>query len=133
MPVPSLLERFEFPNHSMTWKYPKGTDFQFGNGYRFAARPQLPLQRTFTLSFSTMFWQYDEDGEPDPTIQPETNIWALIQFFERHLNHKSFVYPADILGDLVVRFSVEKEFAVPKGTGAGAVEGFELELLEMPV
>lgn len=127
------LETFDFPFHSMTWTYPKGTEFQFGKGYRFAARPQLPLQRTLKLSFGTMFWERGEEGEVDATIRPKTNIWALINFYESHLHHKSFIYPADVLGELTVRFSSDKAFEVPKGTGSGAVEGFELELIEMPI
>lgn len=126
------METFDFPTHSMTWAYPKGTEFQFGKGYRFAARPQLPLQRTFKLAFGAMFWERNSQGVMDETIRPQTNIYTLIKFFERHLHHKTFVYPADVLGNLNVRFSADKAFEVPKGTGSGAVEGFELELIEMP-
>lgn len=80
-----------------------------------------------------MVWERNPAGLPDATINPQTNIWALIQFFERHLNHKTFIYPSGIYGDLTARFSADKQFETPKGTGTGAVEGFDIELLECPL
>lgn len=126
------METFSFPFHVPTHIYPKGDNFRFGRGYEFSAAPQLPVQRRFRLSFNVMKWEFNGSGVADATISPDTNIYALIQFYERHYSHKAFIYPHPVFGNITVKFAADAPFEVPKGIlgGTGAVEPFELTLVE---
>jgi hypothetical protein len=129
------METFEFPCHESTWTYPKGTSFKFGGGYEFSVEAQAPLQRTFTLTFRAMVWERNPTTNVfDPAIRPETNILALIQFYEAHRTHKAFIYPHDVYGDIVCKFSSEANFQTPKAAkGSGATDSFEVVLVEQPL
>lgn len=127
------MDVFSFPYHVPTHIYPKGDSFKFGRGWEFTAKPQLPVQRRFKLSFSVMQWQFNPTtGLADATINPETNILALINFYEAHYTWDAFIYPHPVFGNITVKFAADAPFEVPKGLigGTGAVEGFELILVE---
>lgn len=130
------METFDFPFHVPTHSYPKGDSFKFGRGYEFSAAPQLPIQRRFRLHFNTMLWYFNEStGEIDGSVEPQTNIKVLIDFYELHMTHKKFIYPHQVFGNLIVKFATDAPFEVPKGMegGSGAVEPFELVLVEQPL
>lgn len=126
------METFNFPYHVPTHSYPKGDSFKFGRGYEFSAQPQLPVQKRFTLRFNVMKWEFDNSGVADASINPTTNILALIQFYEAHYSYKTFIYPHPVLGNINVKFAADAPWEVPKGIvgGTGAVESFEMVLVE---
>ena len=129
------METFIFAYHIVSHVYPKGDSFKFGGGYEFSAAPQLPVQRRFRLKFPTMAWMRDGGGLISAAIEPELNIKALIDFYERHYTHKAFIYPHPIFGNLTVKFSADQPFEVPPSLpgGSGATESFELMLVEQPL
>jgi hypothetical protein len=117
-------------------EYPEGDQIRFGRGYLYAAEPPRPLQRTFTLKFSGMFYWRDEAGAFSTALNPDTNILTLNQFYDTHLLSARFIYPHEIFGNLVARFS--QAFRLPdivdKHTAFSPipVEPFELKILEHP-
>jgi hypothetical protein len=128
------MDTFNFPYHVPTHTYPKGVSFQFGKGYEFGSAPQLPLQRRFKLSFNTMMWYFNQTtGAVDASFEPTTNMKLLIDFYEAHIGVK-FIYPHPLYGNLTVRFASDIGWEVPKGMpgGSGAVEPFEIILVEQP-
>lgn len=128
------METFDFPHHVPTHVYPKGDSFKFGGGYEHAAAPSGPIQRRFTLSFSAMIWYKNAQDEYDPTIDPEDNVYRLIQFYEAHLTFKKFIYPHPVFGDLICRFATDAPFDVPAGKGGtGVTNEFQLTLVEQPL
>lgn len=129
------METFNFPYHVMSHSFPKGDSFKFGGGYEFSAAPQLPLQRRFRLQFKSMAWFRDGAGVVVNSIEPELNMLALVEFYERHLTHKKFIYPHPIYGDIIVKFASDQPLEVPPAMpgGSGATEGFELMLTEQPL
>lgn len=130
------LELFPFDVHTTTWSFPKGDGFKFGRGYSFSAGPQLPIQRTITLSFEAMLWLRDEDEEWSAEAEPlNLNIWALLKFYERHHTWKNFRYSHPILGELIVKFAPDSPLEIPKSRpgGSGATTDFTITLLEMPL
>lgn len=127
------METFNFPNHTMRHKYPDGDRVRFGRGYTFAARPVTPIQRSFTLSFNSLRWEWDEEEEEySATISPTTNMLALANFYEVHLLDKRFIYPHPVYGNLTVRF--DQPFELPKSLpgGSGWTEPFDLVVIEEP-
>lgn len=64
--------------------------------------------------------------------QPEINAGRLDSFYNTHKLHKKFIFPHPIYGNMAVRFN--KPLVLPKGIkdGGGALEAFELELIEIP-
>ena len=126
------LPVFNFPFHSPTHVYQKGDSFQFGRGYQFNAAPLLPMQRTFRLTFKGMCWFQNAQGQYDPTINPQLNIYTLLQFYEAQFTNLPFTYPHDVYGQLTVKFSAANAFEVPKTIdgGTGMTEGFEMMIVE---
>ncbi|HIH2746985.1 TPA: hypothetical protein ACYLN4_002722 [Burkholderia lata] len=124
---------FDFPNHLVEEKYPEsGTRIQLGNSYVFATPPTAPEQRTFVLSFETMWRGINADGTVDIATNPLNNMGLLKQFYETYRLYKTFQYKHPWLGTLNVRFS--KPLEMPKGKkGAdGWSESFSIEFVEMP-
>lgn len=124
---------FDFVNHMVEEKYPDpGTTIQLGNSYRFSTPPTAPDQRTFTLTFETMWRGLTSAGAMDSTTNYINNAGALLQFYENYKLHKTFQYKHPWLGLLNVRFS--KPLELPKGMkgGDGWTEGFSVEFIEMP-
>lgn len=126
------METFDFPFHLFSTDNPEsGTRVQFGSSYVFSAPPSSPDQRTITLNFATMKF-FLTGGVLDDTVEPEINMLRLIKFYQRHKQWKSFLYNHPVHGTLVCKFSTPlKE---PKGIpgGTGAVEAFEVQLIEIP-
>lgn len=130
------METFSFPYHVPTHAYPKGDSFKFGRGYEFSSAPALPIQRRFKLFFNAMIWYFDAvTGAADNSTDPELNMMALMEFYERHLTHKKFIYEHEIFGTLIVKFASDVPFEVPKSiqNSGGVVEPFELVLVEQPL
>jgi hypothetical protein len=129
------METFNFPYHTPSWDYPKGTAVKFGRGYTFSVKPQGPLQRTFKLNFKGgMRWFVNLDGTINATTQPTMNMKRLVDFYEAHLTWKTFVYPHPVFGNVLVKFDPDSPFNVPEplSGGSGQTESFTLQLIEQP-
>lgn len=127
------METFDFPYHRVSRRYPQtGTSLEFGQGYQFTAPPAGRYQRQFVLKFPTLAYFENDNGQVDPTIQPQKNMLAFIEFYERHLLHKSFLYNHPDIGLVTVKFAApfEEPDGIPKGHGAS--EAFEITLIEQP-
>jgi hypothetical protein len=131
------MDTFSFPYHTPTHTYPRGDAVQFGRGYQFNAKPQLPFQRTFRLHFNAMKWFLNTDGTVDRTTHPEYNMQCLLDFFEAHDTSQAFIYPHPIYGNLTVKFSSDQQVEVPatieSSTGNGVTEAFDLFVVEQPL
>lgn len=128
------LETYNFPFFIIEGDNPEsGTRVQLGGGYVFTSEPSEPDQRTFVLNYETMKFFVDPiTGEVDETVNPTYNMYNLIKFYQRHKLYKSFHFYHPYHGQLECRFN--KPLKEPKGmkNGNGAVEGFQVELIEIP-
>jgi len=127
------LQTFDFPYHLYETVNPEtGFRGQFGGSYVFTATPDAPDQRLFKLTFEAMKFFTNEDGSINVTLEPEINMKRLIDFYSEHKLHTTFQYQHPIHGLMVVKFN--KPVPEPKGLkgGGGVVEGFEVELIEIP-
>lgn len=127
------LETYNFPYFTIETENPEsGVRVQLGGGYVFTTEPSDPDMRKFVLSYELMKFFTNEDDELDETINPTYNFFNLIKFYQRHKLHKSFRFNHPIHGELECKFG--KPLKEPKGIkgGNGAVEGFEVELIEIP-
>lgn len=125
------MDTFDFPYHIFRIEYPPNApNIQLGGGYTFASKPKGPLQRKFILSFATMVSYQNVDGTPDIVTNPSINFLRLDQFYKDHGTHEVFIYPSELYGNIEVRFA--EPFKWPKGMvgGRGAVEAFEVPLIE---
>ena len=133
------METFIWNYHTQGTKYQEGVTIRLGNSYQYAPEPPSVDQRIFQLRFATMFYYtrwVTVSGVLtevlDDTRTPELNMLLLEQFYQRHRMWKSFIYPHPVYGNLEVKFN--KALNVPPGIigGDGALQGFDLELLEQP-
>lgn len=127
------LETYNYPYFNVETNNPEsGFRVQFGGSYIFTAPPSDPDQRTFILNYETMKFFVDEDGAIDEDVNAEYNIFNLIKFYQRHKLYKSFHFDHPVHGTLECKFN--KPFKEPKSKigGMGAVEAFQVELIEIP-
>ena len=115
-----------FPSnyHLVRHVYPAGDQQQFGNGYQYAVKPLLPLQRTFILKFPTLVW-----GSSDTSQDMQT----LVNFYELHELWDRFNYNHPQYGMLIVRFAKSLEIPESIPGGSGATQPFEIHLIEQPL
>lgn len=127
------MAKFEFPYHRVETDYPEsGIQVEFGNNYVFNSKPDAPDMRTFTLSFPTMLYYLDSQGQIDKSHKPEMNMAALEDFYQQHRTWKSFTYPHPVYGDVTCRFKEPLRVPKPRKGGSGAVESFSIKLVESP-
>ena len=128
------MDTFGFANHVPTFTFPKGDSFQFGNGYQFAAAPQLPLVRRFTLSFQGLIWYMNGSGVYDATIDPANNALAFVNFYLANTTYKSFIYPHPAFGNLICKFAADAPPEIGKSLpgGTGVTDVFDVFLVEQP-
>lgn len=127
------MEAFDYPNHQVQHAHPvSGAGVQLGGSYRYDVAPTSPDARVFTLSFETMAWHFNQAGSVDATVEPQTNLLNLSNFYEAHKLYKKFTYDHPVFGVLTVKFN--KPLEIPKGIkkGNGWSESFTVELLEVP-
>lgn len=127
------METFDFPYHTVETENPEsGFRGQFGGSYVFSAPPSDPDQRTFTLHFPTMKFFEDGVGGLTTTVYPQYNMYKLIQFYQTHKLHTSFLYNHPVHGTLVCKF--RDPLKEPEGIpgGSGAVKEFTVRLIEIP-
>lgn len=145
------MQTFDFPYHKFRTEYPEsGNRVQLGGNYVFTAPPNGPDLRRITLSFETMkYFVVDKDkagikldfannkysnwklGEIDTTKDKYINMGALEAFYNEHKLHKSFLYPHPVYGNIEVKFM--SPLKIPNGitNGGGALESFEIDLIEI--
>lgn len=145
------MQTFDFPYHKFRTEYPEsGNRVQLGGNYIFTAPPNGPDLRRFTLSFETMkYYVVGRDeagikldfannryisktlGEIDIFKNREINMGALEAFYNAHKLHKSFLYPHPVYGNIEVKFM--SPLKIPNGIagGGGALESFEIDLIEV--
>lgn len=127
-------QTFDFPYHVPRTSYPEDQTVRFGGGYTFATKPDEKMERTFTLSFTAMKYYFDQNTNrwDDYTTNSNNNAHALEKFYIDHRMYKRFIYPHDVLGNIVVRF--KKPLEMPQGVmgGTGVLPPFEVQLVEHP-
>jgi len=124
---------YDFPYCTVTVEYPESSlRVQFGNSWTFVAPPTAPDQRIFTLKYPTMYYYVDSGGAIDYTKNPKMNFGVLEQFYQTHRLYKKFDYVHPVYGLIVVRF--HQPLIVPEGMpgGTGALQSFEVKLVEQP-
>lgn len=127
------LEVFDFPYHLTETDNPEsGFRGVMGGSYTFTAAPTDPDQRLVTLTFKTMKFYTDNFGMPEALTEPQLNMKTLIDFYQRHKLYKSFHYYHPVHGQMEVKFNKPLKEPKPMEGGTGAVEGFTIELIEIP-
>lgn len=129
------METFIWKYHTQSTEYPEGVTIRLGNSYQYAPEPPSVDQRVFKLRFPTMFYFTKWVGNSeviDDTKEPELNMELLDRFYKTHRMWKTFIYPHPVYGNLEVKFG--KALKIPAGIpgGDGALQGFDLELIEQP-
>lgn len=127
------MDTFDFDYHSVSTKYPEtGTRMKLGGSYTYSSTPTEPPARTITLHFAenAMRIHMTSRGVPDLEKDRAINFNRLDAFYRKHELHMAFVYPHEIYGDLVVKFS--KPLEMPQLTKGGWVPSFSVELEEQP-
>ena len=127
------MATFNFPYHTFSTENPEtGFRAKFGGSYVFTAVPDSPDQRVFKLNYPIMKFFTSPDGSVNSTDSPLINMKTMIDFYHEHKLHKTFVYEHPIYGNVNVKFN--KPLPEPLGipNGQGAVESFEVELVEIP-
>lgn len=130
-----MPDAFPFVNHTPTHAYPKGDSFQFGGGYEFAAAPLLPIQKRFKLHFKALKWYVNDSGTPVNNIDIPNNALAFDEFYRAHLTHIAFNYTHEVFGTILVKFSSDSPFEMPRTLegGMGVTDEFDVTLVEQPV
>lgn len=126
------MQTFDFPYHKFRTEYPEsGNRVQLGGNYIFTAPPNGPDLRRFTLSFETMKYYQEPNGSISLTKNPKINMAVLEAFYNAHKLHKSFLYPHPVYGNIEVKFM--SPLKIPNGieNGGGALESFEIDLIEI--
>lgn len=128
------MAEFDFDYHKTTTAYPEsGTRLQLGKSYTFASEPTYPDQRVLTLHFPGMFYFcHPTTGVPDLTRNPKVNFGRLEAFYKEHRLWKDFDYTHPIYGLLRCKFNKPLQTPKPIDNRPGELEGFTVELLEMP-
>lgn len=128
------MERFEFPYHVCSVKYPKrGAQVQLGGSYTYSVKPAAPVARTFVLTFDLLKWIKDGAGILTAIPDPELNLLRLDNFYRAHELHTDFIYPHEIYGDVVVKFGEALEIPPAKRDSFGSVFGVSVVLVQQPV
>jgi hypothetical protein len=109
-----------------------GARIQMGNSYTYTAPPTAPDQRLFTVALSGMQYFVDTNGAIDLVTDLSRNMAHLDSFYNDHKLYLSFDFNHPIYG--LVKCKFNRPLEIPNGVqgGNGLVEGFSLELIEMP-
>jgi hypothetical protein len=127
------IETFNFPYHATVTENPvTGTNGALGGSYSFTAPPTDPDQRTFTLSFESMFYFLASNGLVEANVNPLYNMKAMIDFYSRHKLYKTFKYNHPVYGELLVRFHKPLTEEAAQPGGSGIVRNFTIQLIEIP-
>ena len=127
-----MAETFDYPYHLTSGENPESSfRVKFGGSYVFTTPPTDPDMRVFTLSFTGMKY-YVTAGVVDDTVNPQTNMLNLINFYYRHKLYKSFIYEHPLHGTMEVKFNKPLPEPKPVKGGFGVVEDFSIELIEIP-
>lgn len=127
------MATFDFPFHTLAEEFPdSGYGLKFGKSYEFRAAPDAPDQITYTLSMTGMRYYTNENGTFNRTINPQTNILTLWDFYVTHKMHLPFVYPHPVDGNLNVRFKAPLKRPTAIRGGKGIIPDFEIQLELQP-
>lgn len=128
-----VMESWEWNYFTFGEAYqPNNSTQTFGGGWEFAAAPDRPHQRIFTVKIPTVRYYMTSSGVMDITTSPELNLGRLKKFYERHSCYKPFIWTHPAEGNLKVRFKTPPEFPPGLPGGNGWIESFEVKLLELP-
>ena len=128
------MEIFPFTLHKFQTIFPdRKNKIALGGGYEHITKPNTPAAKTFRLTFRTMCYVDDAQGNPDAHTDPKTNLLALEQFYARHETYEKFLYDHPVYGTCQVTFN--QPFTTPEllDDGNGACAPFTIELKEHPV
>ena len=152
-------EIFDFPFHDVQNIHPEGASVQFGSNWVFTAKPDAPPKRRFNLAFPPGMQYFivptlnaargdlktpegyilsGQKPRSDTTVLPtsnetigQRNILALEDFYVRHAQWDTFMYPHVIRGLIKVRFS--SQFTMPQRISQNGTiaSSFTMQLEEM--
>lgn len=126
------METFQFENHKRNFEYLNNSDtIELGNGYSFVTRPNSPMLKEFTLTFTGFRYYYTEDDKIDHEKNKyKNNMAAFCDFYESMGTYENFIYPDEQFGNVRVRF--KEPLQVPQTNGKfGVVDDFTVTLAEV--
>jgi hypothetical protein len=99
------------------------------NGWSFAAKPNVPFQKTFLVKLQGVTWYLKGDDQYDISTNPRFNARRLELFYEEHGTWKPFQYRHPHLGVIEVKFKepIEVPEAIPNS--GGLIDGFDIQLV----
>lgn len=128
------VETFNFPFHVASISYPeRGSPITLGGNWQYSSKPSSPPMRTFQLTFPVLQWIKSSAGVLTSSIDPEINLLRLEQFYNRHELYKDFIYPHELYGQLIVRFSQPLVIPPAVQDSFGTVKGLSVTFVEQPV
>ncbi len=129
-----MAENFDnFMNHKRRFKYVRNTNsIDLGKGYSYVSKPDSPLIKEFTLSFSGWRYYFNDDGTIDyNSYKNKNNVAALCSFYETMNMWETFIYKDLQFGHVPVRFAEPLDVPEPVGDGFGVVSDFTVTLKEV--
>lgn len=126
------LKTFDWPYHTITINYPqRGSQVKLGGNWTYATKPNAPMMRNIQLNFAMLQWFRNEAGQLSSLVEPELNLMRLEEFYLEHELYKDFIYPHELYGNLIVRFS--QPIVIPSAMGSdGVVPNIVVQLVEQP-
>lgn len=100
------------------------------NGWHYAVKPNVPYQKSFTVTLQGMCWYLTGGGMYDVSMDPRYNGRRLELFYEGHGLWKFFEFQHPHLGLLEVRFALPVKVPKALANSGGLIESFEIKLVE---
>lgn len=103
-----------------------------GRSYTKVGKVSAPTVRQFKVSFPTLAYVLDADGNVSLDLSPEVNFARLERFYQTHRLHEAFLFRHPVYGEVRARFA--EPLTIPRGlpSGGGYLSGVEVKLLEVP-
>lgn len=102
------------------------------NGWQFAARPSVPLQRKFKVALYGLTWYLDSAGRfYDPFTNPKFNAHRLEQFYAEHQTWKKFLWEHPHIGVMTCRFAEKVDVPAGMPNSGGFIDKFEINFIEV--
>lgn len=127
------LKTFDWPFHELTLSYPqRGSQVKLGGNWTYATKSSSPVMRNLQLNFRLLKWVRDASGILVSTLDRELNLLRLDEFYQEHEQHKDFIYPHEIYGNMIVKFAQPLVIPPAKLASDGCVMNMTINLVEQP-
>ncbi len=124
---------YNFPYYRIETKYPQSSSqATLGGNWQWAAAPQGPDQRIFTLNYDALKYYTHDDESIDSTTNPQINLYCLELFYRQVRQYQSFVFPHPTEGNLTVKFKDPLQIPKSDTNTYGVVKGITVTLVEQP-